>query len=171
MTRYVALLRAVNVGGTGKLAMTDLKAAAEDAGFRDVSTYIASGNCLFSADGSEDTLRPALERAIESRVGLTIGVHLRSAAELQAIIAANPFGDREGAKTIVLFLDKQPAEDAVTTATGRRSEEIVPGARELYVYYPLGAGESRLKFKAAAGGTGRNMNTVRKLATLAAQLK
>ena len=61
MTAYVALLRAVNVGGTGKLAMTDLAAMCKDAGFRQVKTYIASGNVIFTSAKSETTVKAALE--------------------------------------------------------------------------------------------------------------
>ena len=96
MTAYVALLRAVNVGGTGKLPMAELKAMGEDAGFGQVRTYIASGNLLFTSDLPEADVRAALERRLEIYAGKPVGVLVRTAAELAETLAHNPFAERPG---------------------------------------------------------------------------
>ena len=82
MTGYIALLRAVNVGGTGKLPMTELKAMCEAAGFSGVQTYIASGNVVFRAAHSEAHVKAALEKALAAYSGKPMGVLVHTAAEM-----------------------------------------------------------------------------------------
>ena len=82
MTAYVALLRAVNVGGTGKLPMSDLKEMCEALGFTGVRTYIASGNVVFSSRKSESAVKKALETQLETYAGKPVGVLVRTAAEM-----------------------------------------------------------------------------------------
>jgi len=82
MTAYVALLRAVNVGGTGKLPMTDLKRLCEEAGFQSVRTYIASGNVVFDSPLSEARVKKALESRMEEYAGKPVGVLVRTGPEL-----------------------------------------------------------------------------------------
>lgn len=169
MAGFVALLRAVNVGGTGKLAMSDLKALCEEAGFRRVRTYIASGNVAFESKLPEVKVKAALEARLEALAGKPIGVLVRSAAEMAAVVAANPFPDRAPNRTVAIFLDARPTKDAADKATGLGNEEIGLGRREIYIHYPDGMGRSKLKIPAAKNGTARNMNTVAKLAEMAAE--
>jgi uncharacterized protein (DUF1697 family) len=168
MTVYVGLLRAVNVGGTGKLPMTALRTMCEAAGFTDVRTYIASGNVVFAAEASEKVVKAALEHALEDYAGRPVGVVVRSAPELAAVLAGNPFKHAPPDRTIAIFLDEPPPSDGPESATGRHNEEIALGRREVYVHYPSGQGRSKLKLAAAQNGTARNMNTVAKLAAMAA---
>src|ERR1700735_4103862 len=91
MPAYIALLRAVNVGGTGKLPMADLKAMCEQAGFSKVKTYIASCNVLFQSAKSEAQVKKTLESALAAYAGKPVGVAVRTTAEMAAILAANPF--------------------------------------------------------------------------------
>ena len=91
MTRYVALLRAVNVGGTGKLPMSDLRAMCEAAGFKNVRTYIASGNVVFDSEADEAAVKATLERALHDYAGKAVGVVIRTGAGMAAAVAANPF--------------------------------------------------------------------------------
>jgi uncharacterized protein (DUF1697 family) len=170
MPAYVALLRAVNVGGTGKLAMTELRAMCEAAGFANVRTYIASGNVVFTAAEAEATVKVALERAMEAYAGKPVGVMVRTGAEMTAVVAANPFPAAAGNRTAAIFLDEPPPTDALAGVTGREDEEIALGAREIYVHYPIGMGRSKLKIPPARFGTARNMNTVATLAEWAADL-
>jgi uncharacterized protein (DUF1697 family) len=170
MQAYIALLRAVNVGGTGKLPMTDLKIMCEAAGFQSVKTYIASGNVVFKSPKTEAQVKKVLEVGLAAYAGKPVGVLVRIAAELAAILAANPFKEMPGNCTLAVFLDEAPPRDAAEKATGRVREEIRLGQRELYVYYPDHMGQSKLKIPAAKNGTGRNMNTVAKLAEMAAAL-
>ena len=170
MQAYIALLRAVNVGGTGKLPMTDLKIMCEAAGFQSVKTYIASGNVVFKSPKTEAQVKKVLEVGLAAYAGKPVGVLVRTAAEMAAILAANPFKEMPGNCTLAIFLDEAPPQDAAEKATGRVREEIRLGKRELYVYYPDHMGQSKLKIPAAKNGTGRNMNTVAKLAEMAGAL-
>ena len=170
MTAYVALLRAVNVGGTGKLPMTELKAMCEAAGFGQVRTYIASGNVVFTSDKSEGAVRAAIEKALEAYAGKPVGVLVRTAAEMADTLKHNPFGDKPGNRVVALFVDEALPEDALDHAKGVKEEQMALGKREIYVFYGDGMADSRLAIPAAKAGTARNMNTVAKLAGMAAAL-
>lgn len=165
--RWVGLVQAVNVGGTGKLPMKQLAAACEEMGWTEVKTYLASGNVVFGADGSEAELVAALERKLSAAMGRRFVVLVRTAEELRDALERNPFGDREAARTLILFLPKAAPEDAAMGAKGRKREEIAASGREVFVHYPDGVGESRLRIAAAVEGTARNLNTVRKLEEMA----
>jgi uncharacterized protein (DUF1697 family) len=134
MAKYVALLRAINVGGTGKLPMTDLKALCEDAGFAHVQTYIASGNVVFESAAPEPQVKAAPSQAV------------------------------------AIFLDTPPPRDALDHAVHVNDEKMALGKREIFVHYGSGMGRSKLRIPAAKAGTMRNMNTIAKLAELAAKL-
>jgi uncharacterized protein (DUF1697 family) len=170
MNAYVAVLRAVNVGGTGRLPMSDLKELCERAGFLGVRTYLASGNAVFASWMSETRVKAALESALEAYAGKPVGVLVRTAAEMAAVVAGNPFPDASPSGTVAIFLDEPPPRDAAERATGRADEEIRLGRREIYVHYGEGMGRSRLKIPAARAGTARNINTITKLAEMAAEL-
>jgi uncharacterized protein (DUF1697 family) len=170
VTAYVALLRAVNVGGTGKLPMTELKGLCEKAGFKSVRTYIASGNVVFQSAKSEPQVKAALEAALANYAGKPVGVLVRTAAEIAEALARNPFPQMPGNRTMAFFLDKPPAADALNSVANQTSEQLRLGLREIYGYYPDGMGQSKLKIPAAKSGTARNMNTVAKLAEMAASL-
>jgi uncharacterized protein (DUF1697 family) len=167
MLRYIALLRAVNVGGTGKLLMADLKALCVEAGFDDVETYIASGNVVFSSKAHSDDVLSQLEQCLQQHAGKPIGVLLRTAREMQAVLAANPFSTQAPNLTYSFFLPDKPPKDTIGNTRLRKDEGIQLGKREIYVYYPAGMGRSRLQIPAAAGGTARNMNTVARLTAMA----
>lgn len=164
MTNYVALLRAVNVGGTGKLPMPELRAMCEAAGFRNVRTYIASGNVVFAAGETAAAVKTALSQALETYAGKPVGVLVRTAAEMADILAANPFPSAAPNRTVAIFLDEPPPADALTHVSGLRDEAVALGKREIYVHYGSGMGTSKLKIPAARLGTARNMNTVATLA-------
>lgn len=171
MTAYVALLRAVNVGGTGKLPMTELTAMCEAAGFEKVKTYIASGNVVFTSGKSEKAVKATLEKAMKDYAGKPVGVMVRTAAEMAVIAAANPFPKAPGNRVVAILLDDKPPKNASDEARHVDGEEIELGKREIYVRYTdHGMGQSKLVIPAAKTGTGRNMNTVTKLAEMAAAL-
>lgn len=164
---FVALLCAVNVGGTGKLPMSDLRDMSTSLGFTDVRTYIASGNLLFSTAMGADAARDALENALQRCAGKPVGVAIRTSAELVAVRDHHPFPDAMPNRVGVIFLDAPPDGDVIGRATGVADEEIALGAREVYVHYPRGMGRSRLKVPTGATrATTRNMNTVRALVEL-----
>jgi uncharacterized protein (DUF1697 family) len=170
MQAFIALLRAVNVGGTGKLPMTELKTMCEAAGFKSVRTYIASGNVVFQSSKSEAQVKAVLDVGLSAYFGKPVGVIVRTAAEMAAVLADNPFSNMPGNRTVAIFLDTRPPADALKHITGQTSEQLRLGLREIYGYYPDGQGESKLKIPAAKSGTARNMNTVAKLADMAAAL-
>ncbi|ODR98889.1 hypothetical protein AUC68_06850 [Methyloceanibacter methanicus] len=170
MTAYVALLRAVNVGGTGKLPMRDLVAMCERAGFSAVRTYIASGNVVFSSNETEAAVKADLEEALHAYAGKPVAVLVRTADELSGVLADNPFPGVPPNKVMALFLDHAPAATEIETVSGLTSEILQLGKRELYVHYPDGMGRSKLKIPAASRGTARNMNTVAKLVAMASEI-
>lgn len=167
MAAFVALLRAVNVGGTGKLAMADLVTLCEKAGFKRVKTYIQSGNVVFESSASEARIKAALEKALAIKVGKPVGVLVRSGAELDRVLAGNPFKKAPPNRVIVLFLDEAPEADVLEGVKAPGGEELVLRGRELYIHYPVGQGVSKLKVPLAKVGTGRNLNTVARLAEMA----
>jgi uncharacterized protein (DUF1697 family) len=169
MTVYVALLRAVNVGGTGKLPMAALKAMCAAAGFKNARTYIASGNVVFESGASETQVKSLLEARLKSYAGKPVGVVVRTAREMAAVLKANPFPKAAPNKTVAIFFDEAPPRDALHYATGRKSEEVRLGAREIFVYYADGMGTSKLRIPAAKAGTARNMNTIAALVRLAGE--
>lgn len=163
MTTYIALLRAVNVGGTGKLPMAQLRAMCVEAGFKDVTTYIASGNVVFSTTKSAASIKKDLEKRLLEYAGKPVAVMVRTAKEMAAVLDANPFPTEDPKHTYAIFLDKPPVVEAIEGATGRNDEQLRLGKREIYVYYPSGMGQSKLKIPAAKEGTARNMNTLKAL--------
>ena len=169
MASFVALLRAVNVGGTGKLPMTELKVMCEELGFAAVRTYIASGNVVFTSHQSEAAIKSALEKRLEAYAGKPVGVVVRSAEEMAKVAADNPFPKAKPNYTVAIFLDQAPPGDALAGVRGQQSEEIRLGRREIYVHYGAGMGKSKLVIPAAKLGTARNMNTVATLAQMAAK--
>lgn len=169
MAKYIALLRAVNVGGTGKLPMTELKAMCVEAGFGEVQTYIASGNVVFSSKLGAAKVKAALEKRLHAYAGKPIGVVVRSAHEIAAVLKANPFAKEPPNWTVAIFLDEPPPKNALKEIKGQQDEQVQLGKREIYVAYGSGIGRSKLKIPAAAEGTARNINTIAKLTEMAAE--
>ena len=170
MASFVALLRAVNVGGTGKLAMRDLEALCRAAGLANVRTYIASGNVVFTSDAAEPELKAAMEARLLAHAGRRVGVLVRTAAEMAGLVAGNPFAHAPGNRVTAIFLDDRTRPDMLDGVIGRApGETLVLGTREIYVHYGSGMATTKLRIPAAADGTARNMNTVARLAGMAAE--
>lgn len=169
MTSFVALLRAINVGGTGKLPMTDLTAMCKTAGFLSIRTYIASGNVVFESERPATAVRKELEELLLAYAGKPVSVLVRTAAEMAEVLARNPFPNAPGNRTVAIFLDAAPPSTALEGISGRVDEEVALGLKEIYVRYGANMGRSKLKIPAAKNGTARNMNTVAKLAFMSAQ--
>lgn len=143
------------------------------AGFKSARTYIASGNVVFKSSLAEAKVKATLEAALAAYAGKPVSVLVRTAEEMAAVLANNPFPEMPGNRTHAFFLDKAAPADALQAVSGQATEQIGllrKGTREIYVYYPDGAGASRLKIPAAKNATARNMNTVAKLAEMAAAL-
>src|ERR1700722_10024891 len=169
MGSFVALLRAVNVGGTGKLPMSDLKDICEKLGFDAVRTYIASGNVVFTSRKSEAAIKAVLEKQLEAYAGKPVGVLVRSAAEMAQALADNPFPKAAPNRVMAVFLDHAPSKDTLDGIRGQRDEQIQVGRREIYVHYRDGMAKSKLVIPAAKTGTARNINTVATLARMATE--
>jgi uncharacterized protein (DUF1697 family) len=166
MTSYVALLRAINAGV--KLPMPELKAMAEACGFAKARTYIASGNLLFESDLDETAVKALLTEKASAFVGKPVGVVVRTAAELAATVKADPFPEAPRNRVIAIFLDAAPPAGFEAAARHQGpDEEIAAVGREIFVRYGEGMGQSKLVIPAAKEGTGRNLNTVAKLAEMA----
>ncbi len=175
MTAYVALLRAVNVGGRA-VPMADLRAMLAGAGLDEVRTLLQSGNTTFRSRRGAAQLERALEAEAARELDLQTEFFVRSAAEWQAIVDANPFlaeAKNDPARLVVVALKAKPPEATVAALraaiVGR--ETVAAGAKHAYVYYPDGQGESKLTLKVierrlGVSGTARNWNTVLKLAAL-----
>jgi uncharacterized protein (DUF1697 family) len=174
--RLAVLLRAINVGGTGKLPMADFKAALADLGYEQPQTLGAAGSAVIAAAAGPAAVEAALEADLKARFGLSTEAFVRTHAELTAILAANPFAamarDKPSA-LIVLFLKGQPTAAGVAALRERivGPEEVEAGPGCLYIAYGEGMGTSKLTgqiIERAIGlrGTGRNWNTVGKLAEL-----
>lgn len=170
MHSYIALLRAVNVGGTGRLPMSDLQSQCREAGFSNVKTYIASGNVVLQSASTAKSVKADLEARLLAHAGKAIAVAVRTALEMAAVIERNPFPTAAPDRAVVIFLDESPPADALEHAIGVRDEEMRLGVREIYVHYPAGVGTSKLRIPAARDGTARNLNTIGKLAKMAAEL-
>ena len=171
MTAYVALLRGVNLLGVSTLKMADLEAIADKLGLKQARTYIASGNLLFLSNKAEQPLRRALEQEMKAHMGRELRVMLRTAAEMEKVVEANPFTESPGNRVQAFFLNEPPPSDLLKTARNQEDERIATGPREVFVAYgEQGIGKSRLRLPAAEAGTARNMNTVAKLAQLAKEM-
>jgi len=167
MHTYLCLLRAVNVGGTGKLPMADLRAMCEAEGFTDVRTYIASGNVVLRSASTARQVQATLEAALSQYAGKPVAVLVRTAAEMSAVLDAKPFTGAEPSRVVVIFLDQPPPLDALDAIGGQVGEALWLGTREIHVHYRDGIGDSKLKIPAAKAGTARNINTVAKLVQMA----
>jgi uncharacterized protein (DUF1697 family) len=167
MNTYIAFLRGINVGGNTLLPMKDLAALCTKIGFREVRTYINSGNVVFQSDSSEEKLQTDLEKALNKKMGKAIEVVIRNTHDVQKIIHKNSFAEAPGAQVGVLLLKGLIDKKVVSEFSGIGKEEIKIGTQEIYVYYPEGMGKSKLKWpKSLKNGTVRNINTLTKLVEL-----
>jgi uncharacterized protein (DUF1697 family) len=178
MAVYVALLRAVNVGGYGKLGMAELRALLERLGYKRVETYIQSGNALFDAKGTAASVAREVGAALEQITGAPVGVMVRTHEELGRVIAGNPFAAEaaaDGARVHAVFLERAaPASaaaglQAIVDKYPKRRDRFHVAGDTVYLHLPDGAAETKFTGGAmdrALGGvlgTARNWNTVLKL--------
>ncbi|MBW5485159.1 DUF1697 domain-containing protein [Streptomyces bambusae] len=176
--KYAALLRGINVGGSKKVPMAELRAVMTELGYGDVATYLQSGNAVFTSP-EQDTglLARELERAIETRFGFRVACLVVDGAYLRAVADACPYpaAELEGRQLHATFLSQQPAEDRFAAIDGQAflPEEFAVGDKVVYLYAPEGLGRSKLAealFRPAVlkgiDATTRNWNTVAKLVEL-----
>ncbi len=175
-TRSVALLRGINVGGNNKIPMADLKALCGDLGWKDVATYIQSGNVVFSASGTPAKQEVALQAAIQKSFGFTISVLARTAADWQSFIETNPFSKaaKTEAKMLMLALAQKPFNKTAEAALSEKAtsgEKLQQVGNALWIHFPGGVGKSKLTpavLDRLAGSpvTLRNWNTVMAISDL-----
>ncbi|HEY3380193.1 MAG TPA: DUF1697 domain-containing protein [Vicinamibacterales bacterium] len=177
MTTYIGLLRGVNLAGHKKVAMSDLRTLLAALGFEEPRTLLQSGNMVFrGATRPAADLERLLEVETERRLGVRTEYHVRTSVEWQEVVARNPFtsqASRDPAHLLVLCLKQAPPAGAggALQAIVTGPERVHVDGRHAYIVYPDGVGGSRLTTamldRALGRGTGRNWNTVLKLALLA----
>ena len=180
MPTYVVLLRAVNVGGYGKLSMAEFRRLLEDLGFRNIETYIQSGNAVFDAAGPAAKVQAAVTAALQKLMGAKVDGVVRTHDDLLRVISQNPFAreaGEDGSRVAVSFLAAQAgagaaaAFQAIVEKYPERRDRFHVAGEHIYFHFPQGAGETKVTGKAlerAIGtpGTGRNWNTVLKLCAM-----
>lgn len=179
MSIHIALLRGINVGGHNLVAMADLRELLAGLGFTEARSLLQSGNLVFQSDQlTGAALEKLLEEETAQRLEVTADYIVRSAAEWAKVVARNPFpkeAKNAPSHLVVMFLkDAPPAQNVVALQTASKGpENFRCDGKHLYVVYPEGIGRSKLsglliEQKLGTRGTGRNWNTVRKLAALCA---
>jgi uncharacterized protein (DUF1697 family) len=176
MARQIVLLRGINLGSRNRIAMPELRAALEEAGFGEVRTYVQSGNVVLDAKTKPEQTARRIERLIGEQFGLEIAVVVRTRAELARIVKKNPLGKvaKEPKRYQVSFMSKKLDTAIVRKleATAAESERLVVDGREVYAWHPAGVARSKLWALLAGRGLGvaatsRNWTTVTKLLELA----
>ncbi len=181
MAVIISLLRGVNLGGNKLVRMEVLRGMYESLGFRDVRTYLQSGNVVFrTASRNLARLAPQIENEIERKCGFHSDVILRSASDLAETIARNPLAHRHGinpSRLVVTFLRDCPSTEirAALAGISCHPEELYVETRELYTYFPNGFAQSKLRVMMEKAlkktGTARNWNTVTNLLALAKEME
>jgi uncharacterized protein (DUF1697 family) len=181
VTAFVALLRAVNVGGTGIIKMADLKVLCESVGFTDVKTLLQSGNVAFLAKGSDKAVAKKLADAIEKSHGFRPAVMVRTAGEIADAMKRNPFKAEEKSDPthlVIAFMADPPTSGAKerVAAVKVATERLHLSGRELHAHYASGQGTSKvtnvvLERALGVACTARNWNTVTKLLNLAREME
>ncbi|RYG44888.1 DUF1697 domain-containing protein [bacterium] len=181
MTTYVALLRGINVGGHNKIKMADLKEMFVQLGFQHPQTLLQSGNVVFqSPSKSRAELETSLAKATKERFGIAPAYLVRTSAEIDAAISANPFpqmAQSDPSHLLVAFLPEPPDREAVAKVAFaiQGPEKLEAGDEHLYIAYPGDVGHSKVDrtpgWKALFGrSTARNWNTLLKLSDLGRSL-
>ena len=169
---YVAFLRGVNLGPSNKISMPALRAMAEDLGYTGVATYINSGNLIIKSAKKAAAVEREIANAIKQSFGRPIDVTVRTSAQLEKILAENPYPDGNPSQVTVAFLTKMPAMDAEdkVAAVAADYEPFTFAGQQVYVNYSHGLGRSKLaeRFSDIIGvsSTVRNIRTVEKVLAL-----
>jgi uncharacterized protein (DUF1697 family) len=182
MPVVISMLRGVNLGANKRIKMEDLRALYSSLKLRDAQTYVQSGNVVFKSDEADLTVEAKrIEATVEKKFGFHSDAILRTADDMRTVIASNPFTGRSDihpSKLLVMFLASDPGEQArdKLRAIKTEPEELWIDRRELYIHYPNGMARPSLSFAAIEkalkmSGTGRNWNSVTKLAELAGRLE
>jgi len=173
MTKFIALLRGINVNGQKKIKMPDLKLLFEEMGFQDVETYIQSGNVIFSSkEKSSEKLELKISSAIKRKFGFEVQVMVLTPEEIEYVLKNNPFikKKKDSEKLYVTFLAKSPSDENINKlyATDYSPEEYINDGSYIYLFVPNGYGKAKLnnnlfENKLKVFGTTRNLKTIKAL--------
>jgi uncharacterized protein (DUF1697 family) len=173
-TRYVALLRGINVGKARQVDMPRLRESLTARGHEEVRTHLRSGNVILDSPLSEPELAADVSAAIEQEFGFDVPVVVRTGTQMAAVVTGDPFATvaTDPARYLVTFLPEPPPQDLVDALPAAEAGEYLVRERELYLWLPDGiAGTALASWKwdrlLGVPGTARNWNTVRRLAELA----
>ncbi|MDX6507982.1 MAG: hypothetical protein QOG06_2626 [Gaiellaceae bacterium] len=158
MAQHIVLLRGINIGPRNRVSMPDLRSALEEAGFKDVQTYLQSGNVVLTSAATPDSVRRKVEKLIADRFGLEIAVVVRSRAQLAAVVKRNPLGKvaKEPKRYQVTFLSAKLSAKVVRELeeAAAAGEQVVVAGREVYAWHPKAIARSKLWTKLAGKGLG-----------------
>lgn len=179
MTKFISLLRGINVSGHKKIKMTDLKELFEKLGHGDVTTYIQSGNVIFSSNEQIELIKDNIEKAIEKNYAFSVKVLVKPAADFPNILEKMPFKnvtvEKDGSKILVTFLSEKPTAPDIEIFKEKAlpSEKLIFADQLFYLHCPDGYGKTKLsneyiERKLKTSATTRNLKTVAKLCELSA---
>jgi uncharacterized protein (DUF1697 family) len=182
MPVLISMLRGVNVGPHHRIKMDALRSLYESLKLEDPRTYVQSGNVIFRTKEKDlASLVKGIQNGIEREFGFRPEIILRTTDELRQAIAANPFAKRrdvEPGKLLITFLTTEPGPEAHSTLLGlkRHPEELYLKGRELYIYFPNGAGRTKLPWSSVeklfkTTGTARNLNSAIKMLEIAEEME
>ena len=177
MTTYISMLRGINVSGQKKIAMAELKKLYESLGFKNVQTYIQSGNVIFEySDANLSKLISKIEKKIKEYFGFDVLVLIRTKDEFQKLIENTPFSKKDNNKLHVTFLSSIPTDSPIEeiNKVKYKSEEFFISGKEIYLFCPNGYGKSKLsnnffERKLKLSATTRNWKTITKLLEITEQ--
>ena len=177
MNTYIALLRGINVGGHKKILMADLRLLFESLEFKNVKTYIQSGNILFKAPIENNDLQELIKQAIKNKYGWDIPVIILTPNKLDKLVKSSPFTNEQLEKSYFCFYQSKPKSENVTSLNKQQfiDENFVATSTCVYIVYEKGAGRAKLttnKMESTLNVsiTARNYKTVSKLITLSKTL-
>ncbi|WP_339921938.1 DUF1697 domain-containing protein [uncultured Cyclobacterium sp.] len=178
MEKRIAILRGINVGGKRKILMADLKSMFEDLGYKEVLTYIQSGNVIFTAENKMSDIQMAdlIEQAIKSKFGFDVPVIVRTAQELNNTFNENPFygkADTDINKLHITFLNKEPEKGNLEKIQALEfpPDKFLVKGKDIFIYCDGKYHQSKLtnnffEGKLKTSATTRNLKTVSKLCEL-----
>ena len=161
MTPYAAFLRAVSVGGAGRLSSLVLRSLVERAGGREARALDGNGTAMFLSDAPGPAVGAGLSAALRSKFGREVPVFVRSAAQIKAALAAMPFAGADPGRVACVIHDLGPLPDPQAAAQNRSDESLATASGMLFIHYPRGYARSRLRHPALDAGTPRNLDTLR----------
>lgn len=175
MSTYIALLRGINVSGQKKIKMTDLIAHLKDLKFKNVQTYIQSGNVIFETSiKDKKNISGLIEKKIKKEYGFEVSVIIKSPKDFKDVLAKNPFTSKDTEKIYFTFLSEKPSPENINKLKtyDYSPEEYILDGENIYFFAPKGYGNAKMnnnffENKLKVSATTRNWKTVNKLIEMA----